>query len=759
MSKALVFVEVDIEYCGLTYGEAPCTATLEGGTPTGTRKCFNSRATCQDIVNFDGGPVTLRFAQETDYLTESGIEAIACIDDIAFTPGTVSLGKDLGTRSSLRVTFNDFPWSDTGLGFDKYVAERPYDPFSQGSFWGKFRTRHPYMRMKPIRIIRGLLGQTLEEMETRHYVIDSFDGPTPTGKYSLIAKDPLKLADGDRAQAPRLSQGFLNEDIDDEDQTYDLGPAGIGNLEYPASGFIAIGGTEIISFTRTGDELVTERAEFNTTEDSHRVADRMQLCLHYEGEDPADIIADLLINYAGVPSEYIPLTDWKLETGAYLRTLYTTLIAEPTSVNTLVSELAEQAALAIWWDDINAKIQLRVLRTISTDAAVFGDGQIIENSLTVKDQPDKRISQVWVYYAQTNPLKPVDDTDNYKSAAAVVDLENESNYGTPGILKIYSRWIPEGGRAVALRVGNLQRARFITPPRKFQFNAFRYGPVVPVLGAGYQINAWPFQDDTGARRNIRAQVTRIDPGSDVIRVEAEEFDFDFVDDGDPTVIFDLDIFDVNARATFDQFYAEPESGDDVYFIVSPGVTVGSTDTENPAFDLGDWPEGVNIHIINRGRIQGRGGRGGKGSGPGGSPPATAGQDAGVAIYTRVPIILDNGVGQIFGGGGGGGGGSFLLFTTSGNGGGGGSGFEWGWGGTTAAFNDHANGKDGSKEAGGAPGNVSGLTAGGAGGDPGQPGTAGAGSPVAAGGAAGAAIDGHTFVTYSEAGDIRGPQIN
>lgn len=48
---------------------------------------------------------------------------------------------------------------------------------------------------------------------TRYFVVDSFDGPTPEGKYTIIAKDVLKFADGDRSQAPDLSNGFLAADI------------------------------------------------------------------------------------------------------------------------------------------------------------------------------------------------------------------------------------------------------------------------------------------------------------------------------------------------------------------------------------------------------------------------------------------------------------------------------------------------------------------------------------------------------------------
>lgn len=974
MSKALVFVELDIDYCALRYGETTdagtCPAVLGVDSEA---KCWNTKATCAARPSYLSSTVTLRFAEGTAYLAESGIDAIACIEDIAFTPGTISLGEDLGTRSSLRVTMSDFPWSDTGPGFDKYVAERPYDPFRVGTFWGKFRPRHPSLRGRALRVIRGSLGQPIEEMETRHYVVESVDGPTPDGRYAIIAKDVLKLLDGDRAQAPRLSNGFLFLDLDDSETTAQIAPSGIGNIEYPTHGYVAIGGKEICHFYRdryaglnantilllhfegadsatafpdastsartatavgnaqlddtqarfnatslyldgdgdyvtlpdsndwtfagdftidcwamiedfssfyrplfshqtdasnqyllnvieggtvafgiisagspllvigsepgvvsvgewhhyamvrsgniwtiyvdgtavasqteavsipnftstfrigadggatnvmkgwidefrvsnvarwtddfeapggpyntSSDLLTLRRAQYNTEASEHKTADRVQICIEYISTDVSDILADLMADYASVPAEWIPRDAWKDETTYFLRTLYTTLIAEPTSVQALCKELIRQAALAVWWDDINSLIRLRVLRQIATDAALFDESVVVEKTLSVSDQPEKRLSRVWVYFGQVNPLKKVDDADNYRSCVGVVNLEREDDYGAPAIEKIYSRWIPEGGRAIAERIGNILIGRFSRPPRKFKLNAFRGGPVLPVAGVGCRLSAWPFQNAMGERIEVPAQVIRIDPRSDFFVTELEEFDFSFVDDGDPTIIFDLDAFNVNVRSIFNFFYPPPEEGDDVYIIVERGVKIGSKNVAIPAMTIGDWPAGVNVHLVVRGRIQGRGGN---------AQMSVPGQSGGPALYTRYPIIMENAAatdslpaGQIWGGGGGGG--SAPSVTISG---GGGAGYEPG-----VAFRSVENpelwGTDGTTEAGGVGGYNWPVRAG-AGGAPGQPGGAGMINdmfPMLPGGSAGAAIDGESYVTIVEAGDIRGPQIN
>jgi hypothetical protein len=693
------------------------------------------------------------------------------------------------------VTFKDHRWGDTGEGFDKYRTERTYNPFEQGTFWGKFRARQPYLRGRSLRVIRGLLGQTLAQMETRHYVVESFDGPTPDGIYTLVAKDVLKLADGDRAQAPGLSPGRLLNGIDDNDASLTLTPTGSGD-DYPASGHAAIGGKEIVEFTRSGDTLTITRAQKNTTAQSHSAGDRVQLVLSYDAEDPADIIRDLLVNYAGIDSDFIPLSSWQTETGTYLNRLYTADIAEPTSVAKLVSELIEQAALSIWWGDEDQLIRLRVIRQITTDAATFDETLIEKGSLQTREQPETRLSQIWTYFAKRNPLEGQEDPDNYRSVEAQVDADAEVDYGTPAIRKIFSRWIPFGGRSIAERMNLLLLSRFRDPPRRFNLRLpARTGDGVrrisPTLGDGYRLEAWPLQEPTGEADSVPIQVTRLDPAEDFYAVEAEEqlIALQTAEDlSQRTVTIDSNSYNLNLRTLHDALYSEPTGAESppitVTFIVESGVVVGSTSTSNPAIHVGSWPTGVVLILENNGRIQGKGGAGKRGSS--GSNIADhapePGLPGGPALYTREAITLDNLLGEIFGGGGGGGGGAGGGNTTypdyelgpgvgRGGGGGGGSGTDGGDGGPggkrAGGGEGGADGDPGTDDTGGLGGAKGWPESGdgGDGGDPGQPGDDGDDSSGAffragaTGGAAGSAIDGDSFVTITNTGDIRGPQVN
>jgi hypothetical protein len=692
---------------------------------------------------------TFRFTQASDYLP-ADIEAIPSITGISFSPATISLGQNLGQRASLSVTFQDH----------RHIFAS--ETFESGTFWGKWRARYgARLRGRAFRWISGILGQSLAEMETRHFVVESVDGPTPQGTYTIVAKDVLKLTDGDRAQAPLLSNGFLVAGIDDNDTAATLTPSGIGNAEYPASGYIAIGGEEIVAFTRSGDALTITRAQFNTAAVAHDAGARAQICLHYNGVDPADIIADLLENYAGVPSDYIPLAAWQTETDAYLQRVYSALIAEPTSVNDLVSELIEQAALAVWWDPLTQLIRLQVLRPITATAAAIDETNTMEGSLAIQEQPDQRISQVWTYFGQRNPLEPIDEPNNFRSTALTIDADSELEYGVPAIKKIFSRWIPFGGRNVATRLNDIVLGRYRDPPRKFGFEMWRHGPEAIVLGGGFRISAWPLQDMTGAPVDAPIQITRLNYLPDRYRIEAEEAlfqSFDPDDLVDRVIILDADAQDINLRSIHDSLYPTPTVGDspevNLTCVIETSVIIGASSTSARAFDVGSWPSGFPILLRVLGRIQGAGGAGG-------DMAVAAGGNGGLALYTRHAITLEDGSGMIAGGGGGGGRGRFQFTSTDlRGGGGGGAGRIVGAGGVVTGGSSSVSGSAGTLDAGGAGGVPGPSGSGGIGGGPGLNGAGGSGNSTGAGGSAGAAIDGISFIAQSgPAGDRRGPEVN
>lgn len=718
-------------------------STTEYGPQTSTIKCFNSIVTCQDRPDFTNVPVTLRFAVPTNYLP-TDIDCIPSIKSIDFDPAVISLGENLGQRATLTVNFDDHRHSDTGDGFDKYLADRTYDPYSQGTFWGKFRARQPFVRGRNIRWIQGFLGDALEDMETRHYIIDSFSGPDNNGKFTVIAKDMLKLADGDRALAPAVSNGFLNASLTNVATSFTVAPSGVGS-EYAASGYIAIAGSEICSFTRSGDVFTIARAQLGTAASAHSAQDRVQTVLTYTSATPDVIIADLLHTYADVDLSFIPTADWATEISTYLNRLYTATIPQPTAVNDLISELIEQAGLSMWWDDRNQEIGMLVLRGLTYNTYLFSEDTVIADSFEVEEQPDLRLSQVHTYFGQINSLTSLTDKANYRSVSRIIDEQAEEDYGSASIKEIFSRWIPALGRTVADRLGSILLARFKDPPRHIKIDTLRGSTPEILLARGYQTTSKFLQDETGAMEFVNMQVTRLKPSADVIQIEADEVIYTAATEDlvHRQIIIDTDTANVNLRTAHDLIFPVPDASVTVICTVNSGVRLSSAGNSLMSLDIGSWPAGVTIIVNIIGGIRGAGGRGGDSF----SNNAEAG---GTAIYTRVPIKIALPSGGTLWAGGGGGGGTAYGGQASGSNlpsaGGGGGGIVGGIGGTGAA-----QASPGTEFAGGAASGP--FVFGGAGGGPGSAGAAGFSGVVGGvfyqgqpGGGAGNAIDGVSFVT-------------
>lgn len=452
---------------------------------------------------------TLRFA-EPDKLLPDDFDAIANVVSVSATAATISLGEDLGKRAQLSITFRDHPHAERGEFFD------------DGTFWGRMRARKLLRRGSAVRLLRGYADQALESFTRFHYLFDKFDGPTPRdGRYSLIAQDILKFADDERAMAPRLSTGMLAGAIDSSQLTAILSPASVGDSEYPTSGVGCIGGKEVVTFTRSGESLSIVRGQFNTVAISHEADERFQLCINYDDDDVAEIIADQLENYASVDYHYIPLTEWLQETADHLGNIaYARLITEPTPVKKLLSEIIKQAALALWWDEQAQLIRLKVLREISTDADMFDEGAIVLNSLQTKEQPEKRKSQYWTFYRQRNPADRGDDEDNYRNGLATVDLEKELEYGSQEIDKTIGTFIQT--ETAAERFNQIQLSRFKDPPRNFRFDL--HAGTAITAGNGYRLRWRLNQNEHGAEVEGGApiQITRVSYDEGIIHVEAEE---------------------------------------------------------------------------------------------------------------------------------------------------------------------------------------------------------------------------------------------
>jgi len=723
---ALTFFEIDIKYCDLVYGEAPCTAELG---VTGEHKCFNTRNfsnDCQDRANYTEGYKTVRFGMEGQPFVAS-MPCLPYMKSCDVKNAEIHPGEDIGLRATFTATFRNGRHSDAG--FDKYVADRDYNPYEQGTFWGKFRARNPYLQNVPCRVIRGFVGS--DEWDIEHFVLSTMQGPDSDGEVSLSGKDFMYLLSDKSAQAPAVSEGYLSTDYSAGSTSVTLDPPGIGDT-YPSSGKVSIG-ENLYEFTRSGDILTISGG----TAEDHDQDDIVQLALEYSGQTVADIIYDLVVNYSPLTADRIDKDAWDELVLQFSDTLYGAIIVKPTAVEKLINELVEQAGLVLYGNTRTQKIEFDILRPNSVTGQRYDERRIRAGTFKQTDQPNKRYSQVWVFYNQRDPFKNLDEPGNFYSA--YVRTPGENPYETESIKKIFSRWIPRGARSVASDVASRAISRYVNPPRLFGFSLF--AGENPQLGQVAPISHPSLETAFGSREDVNCVLTGIKTKSDGFDIRAEELKFDAsLVDLNRTFYIDYDTTEnINLRSLYDDAYAVVDEVNPITFIVVSGVVVGSQYALVPAIETGDWPAGVipTLVIQPGSYVVGRGGDGGYGGGPTG-----AGKDGGLAIRITSPIRINN-AGTI-GGGGGGGGGSSTIIGGGSNSGAGGAGRIAGLGIDLGTLT-----KGGKSD---------GTT--GDGGDLGQPGKSGTAPNRihAPGGAPGAAIDGYSLVTWINEGDIRGPKI-
>lgn len=469
MREPVTFIEIDQDFCQLTFATGACQAVL--GSPSG--KCFNTLKTCQSTINFDPEPLTLRFSLKGQKNTP-GIYSIPSVMSVSTAPTVINPGGGsknsgpLGMRASLSVAFQDHPYSDNLV--DKYVSDRTYNPLDRGTFWGKWLARNPYYNNRVIRVRDGYVGQALEDMTTRTYLIDKITGPDSNGKVTVSAKDMLKLADNDKAQAPKPSNGELIVDYGEDENITALRVTGANASEYPAPGVVRIN-RELMSYTGVTTISETEihltgisRGVMGSEQKAHKLADRVQLCLQYNNMRVDAIIYDLLTNYGDISPAWIDYAAWDAEAFLWLQQYtFSGIITEPTGVTDLISELSEQSLSHIWWDERQQKILFETIKPpiYETVPRVNDDRNIVADSVKIKDDPKARVSQVWVFFGQVDPTEKITEEENFRQLRVRADLEAESDqqYGDSSIRKIYSRWLITDAQAVNITTRLLNRFR------------------------------------------------------------------------------------------------------------------------------------------------------------------------------------------------------------------------------------------------------------------------------------------------------------
>lgn len=135
-------VELVMDYCSLSFGVAPCTAS---GT-----KCFNTFITCGDTANYDLTTKTYQFinANMPLNLLNNFYGYKPYIKNVDLISGEIKDGETIIKR--LKVQFYDELGDDFGI--DPYLTDRAS---VQGTFWKKFIARNKNYKGRLIKLYEG----------------------------------------------------------------------------------------------------------------------------------------------------------------------------------------------------------------------------------------------------------------------------------------------------------------------------------------------------------------------------------------------------------------------------------------------------------------------------------------------------------------------------------------------------------------------------------------------------------------------------
>ena len=517
--EPITVIVIQADACALTYGNSPCTAAAG---VTGAEKCYNTRNTCQDPDNYDKTTKDYTFCSSRTNLPV-GIDMIPCLDRVPQqAPASITGGKGLGNRAVITMAFNDFTHHDRGA--DPYWDERPSGRGEEsGTFWGKWLARNIYYEGRPVIVKTGYITSpwNWDEFESEYYDIDRIDGPT-NGKVTLKAKDILTRTYARKARYPAASNGELLNDITDVATFATLTPTGIGNDEYPASGYASIG-KEIASFTRSGDALTLTRAQKGSPASEASAGDVVQLCINYPGINIVDALYDVLVNGAGIPAGYIPYDDglpgdiWDDEKELWLSASNVTgIITEPTPVEDIISEWSDHFMFDIWWDLVNQQIPIKALSPEPSGVAIpeLGeDYEILRDSVKVKKNPDGRITTVIIRYDKINHAEK-NDPENFSKTLVFTDpsAEGADKYNESSIKEIQSKWFDS--KAYASQYGGRTSARFLDTPTMIEFDIDAKDDTSLNLAGRVQIDTRQIQGVTGENSPTNFQITEVKPTKD-----------------------------------------------------------------------------------------------------------------------------------------------------------------------------------------------------------------------------------------------------
>ncbi len=451
MSEPIEYLELPLPRCGLTHGTAPCTAS-------GTPKCYNTFTTCQDRENFaEGEAVIHRFAMQQEGAAHGAMPALRAVSDSSVK---IDPDKGFGLSASLTAVLTDFALHDRAQ--DPYWRERT----AQGTWLARLiaHNRENYFR-RSCDVLRGHVGDAIEDMQRECYLLESIDGPDSNGRVQIKAKDPILKFDDAMLPDP---EAVYTVAADFDDQATSIVTTG----RDPVLGELVLRiGSELIrgEFKNTPVFLVTERGAFGSEADSHSAGDDLQVCYVAEDRPAIDVLRDL--RAAADMDAFADDAQWADEADQWLTLSLTHVVSKPTKVKKLLEAVLEQIRAYMWWEQRQQRIVLKAIAPLAYNdvpPAYNRVQHVLADSFDLMDDLTKQITRVIVYFSPSDRTE-LGEAKNYRSISVTVDAEAElpESYGREKTVEIFADWLESAGDASSL--GFRKLARYRNGERRFKW--------------------------------------------------------------------------------------------------------------------------------------------------------------------------------------------------------------------------------------------------------------------------------------------------
>lgn len=510
--------------------------TSSARNQTGADKCFNSWATCQDTANYLAEDKVISFCTPVSIVPDG---CIPFLDSVKGDSGQLDPENSLGKRGQITVNVMDAPHDDTNI--DPYVDERTYSAIERGTFWPRFRARFPFYQGRKLEWYQGYYPFTRANAKKRTYIIEDLRGWGRSGKITIVAKDPLKLADDKRAQWPRPSTGVLNtamtavsahttlDIITGTDTEYDL-------EDYESVGVVLIG-AECIQYT--GTTPITDGVrltgvsrgpigQYETVAQAHAINDAVQKCAYFNAMKVPKVFQVLLERGGSVPAAYITYATWEDEYDTWMGGFTVTrLICKPEGVTSIIKELIPQSnTWALWFDNESEQIRYQVTRPLDYDElieTISDDNHIIAGSLAAQDDDSRLLNQLLVQYNQIDPTKDAKDGTNYREGFVSLDVGSQSAREHNQVFsnQINGRWHPSSNRVELIAIADRMLQARSEVPIKVEFEVDRKDDTVKTAQF-VTLETAAVCDAFGISDPMIVRIIQQDAGDDTVKYIARE---------------------------------------------------------------------------------------------------------------------------------------------------------------------------------------------------------------------------------------------